>query len=314
MDKQTLRIVIENLVSALAGDSFQDFCDRLCMVLYPNDYTPVRAAGPHGDTKNDGYCPKARVFCQAHATRGEEVAKTKNKIANDLSGCVSQHSNIKNWIYLTNDTLIGEVEQFIDEELRPKYSSIVIETWGHKKIVDAILGFSEEEIEKISGLNLGLALTEYDVLGQIEDNETSIVDTIFRNVLNDIETGVGDKYTYSESIKIVEKIQINFISTQERNSVSEYFRFAYRKYKLIQDRVQLEKPEVQNDLHADIFERYSKLKTQNLSNIEILDKLFTDYVPSGYEENETYKNLSKAYVLFFFEDCTIFEKTAGERN
>jgi len=48
MLKATLRKIIEGQLAALGGDNFQDMCDRLCLKIYPDDYTPVRAGGPKG--------------------------------------------------------------------------------------------------------------------------------------------------------------------------------------------------------------------------------------------------------------------------
>ena len=63
-----MRKLVEGQFLRVEGNNFQDCMDRLGLELYPGDYQPVRAAGPKGDTKNDGYCPKARVFFAAHAT------------------------------------------------------------------------------------------------------------------------------------------------------------------------------------------------------------------------------------------------------
>lgn len=152
MDRNSILQIIEGHITKLEGNSFQDFCDRFCLVLFPNDYTPVRAAGNKGDMKNDGYCPKARIFFQAHATRGEQLSKTKKKIEDDLQKCTKLHSNLKKWIYLTNDTLVGDVESFVDL-LRDSYSSIIIETWSLKKIALKINKLSLNKIEQITGIN-----------------------------------------------------------------------------------------------------------------------------------------------------------------
>jgi hypothetical protein len=154
MDKNSLRRIIEDHVANLEGNGFQDFCDRLGIVLYPGDYTPVRPGGSQGDMKNDGYCPKARVFFAAHATRGEQIAATKAKITTDLKGCVQKHSDVKTWVYLTNDTLPGAVETYIDEDLRPNHEGVDIETWGHKKIASKTFELPIGQIEYILGINL----------------------------------------------------------------------------------------------------------------------------------------------------------------
>ena len=141
MEPNSQRKIIESLISQLEGNRFQDFCDRLGAELYPNDYHPVRAGGPHGDTKNDGYCPQARIFFAAHATRGETASKTRAKLTSDLEGCLKQHRDVRVWRYLTNETLRGEVDQYIDNELRPRYPEVTIEVWGHKRLADEIAKF-----------------------------------------------------------------------------------------------------------------------------------------------------------------------------
>ncbi len=118
------------------------------MTLYPNDYTPVRAGGRNGDMKNDGYCSATRVFFQAHATRGESAAKTKEKIKTDLEGCLQKWNDIEKFVYITNDTLIGEVENFVDS-LRKLYPKLIIETWGYQKLTSKIIKLSVEQIEYV---------------------------------------------------------------------------------------------------------------------------------------------------------------------
>jgi len=157
MDNATLRKIIEDRLANIRGDAFKDLCDRLCMKFYPDDYTPVRAGGPKGDTKMDGYCPKAKIYFAAHATRGETTRSTKKKIKSDLEGCLEKHKDVKKWIYLTNDTLLGEIEKFV-EELRTEHPNVSIETWGHKKITEKILGFNERDIGSILELDLGVTV------------------------------------------------------------------------------------------------------------------------------------------------------------
>jgi|GEM_PF-2323535 len=303
MDNTTLRMIVENYIFALEGDRFQNFCDRLCIVLYPDDYTPVRAAGPNGDGKNDGYCPKARVFFQAHATRGEKLSKTKKKISEDLDGCLKKQRDVKTWIYLTNDTLCGEIEQFIDL-LRTQYENLTIETWGHKKITNKIMSLEKDKLEQI--ISLPLNLTEYEIKAEVDKYEFSIVDTIFRNIINN--NNDGRTYRYKENIKLEKKIKINFPNKEVQKIVSQHFRYAFIKYKRIEERMQQESPETQNDLHADILSMYRNFLKYGKSGEDLLNALFEYYTPKEYAKNESYRNLAKAYVLFFFEDCTIFEQ------
>lgn len=149
VDQNSLRKLVEGQLLRLEGNAFQDCMDRLGLELYPGDYQPVRAAGPKGDTKNDGYCPKARVFFAAHATRGERIDKTKAKIRGDLEGCLQEHQDVRVWRFLTNDTLPGEVDQFIDNELRPQYRGVTIEVWGLKRLADEISKLKRAQVDRI---------------------------------------------------------------------------------------------------------------------------------------------------------------------
>jgi tetratricopeptide (TPR) repeat protein len=149
VDQNSLRKVVEGQIIRLEGNAFQDCMDRLGLELYPGDYQPVRAGGPRGDTKNDGYCPKARVFFAAHATRNEPLSKTKTKIRSDLEGCLKEHRDVKVWRFLTNDTLPGEVDQLIDNELRPLHPNVTIEVWGLKTLALEICKLKRKQVAGI---------------------------------------------------------------------------------------------------------------------------------------------------------------------
>jgi hypothetical protein len=171
VDLNSRRKLVEGQLLRMEGNTFQDCMDRLGLELYPGDYQPVRAAGPKGDTKNDGYCPKARVFFAAHATRGERIDKTKAKIRGDLEGCLQEHRDVRVWRFLTNDTLPGEVDQFIDNELRPLYPGVTIQVWGLKTLADEISKLKQEQVDRIT-----------DVI-TANESEIEVV------VLNHIKTG-----------------------------------------------------------------------------------------------------------------------------
>lgn len=170
MNRTTLRQIVENRITCLTGDSFQDFCDRLCLKLHRGDYTPVRAGGPMGDMKNDGYCPKARIFFAAHATIGEKISKTTAKIQEDLEGCIKKQSGVKTWVFLTNQTLPGEAERFVDK-LRSRHPELNIETWGHKKIAEKVLAFSQDIVGEIIDMALEKAITPEELEAEIDKAE-----------------------------------------------------------------------------------------------------------------------------------------------
>ncbi|MFJ9590906.1 hypothetical protein [Streptomyces acidicola] len=92
-----LRKLVEGQLLRMEGNAFEECMDRLGLELRPGDYQPLRAAGPKGDTKNDGYCPKARVF-------------PRRRSAVFLEGCLQEHRDVDVWRFLTNDMLPGEVD------------------------------------------------------------------------------------------------------------------------------------------------------------------------------------------------------------
>lgn len=156
MSPNTIRKITEDHVSALDGTGFQDLCDRLNFKLYADDgqYEATRAAGRGGDMKCDGYCPQERIFFAVHATRGESTSATKTKIRTDLEGCLSKQKNIAVWRYMTNDTLNGEVQVFVDE-LRANHPEVRIEVWDHKIIANHIADLPLTDVETVLDMHFG---------------------------------------------------------------------------------------------------------------------------------------------------------------
>ncbi len=161
--------IIDDYIKSIEYYYFQDFCDRLLLTLYPKEYVPVRAGGRNGDMKNDGYCYASRIFFQAHATRGESAKQTKNKIESDLNGCIDKWNDVKKFVYITNDTLIGEVENHVDD-LRRKFQNITIETWGFKRLTVEIKKLKIDEIEFVINRK---------IIPEISYSESAVVSTKF---------------------------------------------------------------------------------------------------------------------------------------
>ncbi|MFI9102288.1 hypothetical protein ACIGXA_17355 [Streptomyces fildesensis] len=89
------------------------------------------------------------MFFAAHATRGESITKTKAKIRGDLEGCLQHHRDVFVWRFLTNDTLTGEIDQFIDNELRPLELRRHHRGVGLKTLADEICKLHRKQIGKI---------------------------------------------------------------------------------------------------------------------------------------------------------------------
>jgi hypothetical protein len=137
-----------------------------------------------------------------------------------------------------------------------------------------------------------------------------ILDEIFNSVLIRIkELKTTERYKDDKKhIKIIKKIELNFKNKEEQEILKEYFKFAYTKTNLIEIRIREENNFIQDDIASDIFSQYISLKKQWKDNMSIMEELFNLFIVPWKERNPEYTNLAKAFVLFYFDDCTIFEK------
>src|SRR3989344_5369351 len=144
-----------------------------------------------------------------------------------------------------------------------------------------------------------------------DEKDFGIIDEIFKNVIKDLQS--SDQQTDREHVNLSEKIEINFKNDEDRERVKNYFKYALTKISLIEKRIQEENTEIQNDLSGHVFQRYNAIKDRGLRNIEILEQLFSQFIIPDKKDNSEYSNLTRAFILFFFDDCTIFEKTDAEK-
>jgi len=145
-----IETVVLNQIRSYRGLEFQDFGDRLLSKLYPNEYIAVRAGGPWGDLKNDGYCHINRTFFHFYASSQHNVAALKNKITTDIEGCLAKQQQIDKIIFVTNDANLGVIEAHIDD-LRLKHR-ILIDTWGPHRLVKMICAMPQSDIAAIMNM------------------------------------------------------------------------------------------------------------------------------------------------------------------
>lgn len=197
------------------------------------------------------------------------------------------------------------VKSFIDN------SQTVVNTG----FVSAQLNLQQSEIQEVkitSTQEVTINNNYVDIHSEEEDAEA--IKAIFDNALalmnaDDFERAETDATSLTHTL---EKIQLNFRTSSDVEEVRAYFTNAFDKKMAIERHLRSLEPENQEDLQNHILSKYAELKDSN-SSIEVLRKLFTFFVPRGKEQNPTYDNLAKGYVLLFFEDCTIFLKTASEK-
>jgi len=316
MNKNKYRKIIEDRIFRTFKDEFQTFCDKFCLKLYPNDYQPVRSGGPKGDDTNDGYCPKKRIFFAAHATRGEKISKTKAKIAKDLKNCVEKHRDVKKWIFLNNnDKSVGEIETYIDNELRPKYKNIELNNWGAIKITDTLLKkFTEEEINEIMDFNFDPDRETKD-FGIAEE----IINRIIKMPLKKIDT--KDIKNELNQTDFKQKIKLNF-SPDYHERIESFILHTWAQHRAVEKL--LEKDSAINPIKIDALKEhiqsdYVSLKKSSspdvpIDNFQILMELAENYLPKNKKASSEYLAVAKAVVFYFFEICVIGKKTKKEKT
>jgi len=152
-----LDTIIFNQIKAYRGNEFQEFGDRLLSKLFPEEYIAVRAGGPLGDLKNDGYCHISRIFFHFYGSSQNNISSLKAKITADIEGCLARQQKVEKIAYVTNDANLGAIEAHIDD-LRQKHR-LTIDTWGPSRLVEIIRPLPIRDIGSI----LKMALSEEPV-------------------------------------------------------------------------------------------------------------------------------------------------------
>jgi hypothetical protein len=320
LNKLALSKIIDNRIQTLEGQEFQQFCDRLLLILYPSDYTSVRAGGPKGDMKNDGFCFIDRKFFQSHASRGEKIASIKKKIETDLKGCLEKQLDVKEFVYVTNDTLLGEVAAFIDE-LRNNHKGTKIDTWGPDKLAKKIAELEPSDIEYIIDIPLNTT-TQNPYIIQIDsdDLDNGILDDIFQHISKILpEKTVELQLDIVKLRKLSEKIDLNFSQKhgkEVRSLVNDNWRRMMLVQRFIQEQMNIDDNRVVSLLGL-IQDKFRFITGQvtidyRIANMQLFEKIGVGLLPPNKVTNPDYVSNAKAIVLYFFEFCEIGKKTKDE--
>lgn len=164
-----------------------------------------------------------------------------------------------------------------------------------------------------NGSQFANEINNYNILQNEEDQDFNIINEIFEFVLKNVKD--SDPSKVDDHLNVTDKIKLNFIDNSDQNAVSEYYRLAFPKINLIEKRLKEEENEIQNDIQSLVFEMYYKKKSNNKKNIDIMHELFdefvTNFVPKNKKNDPSYRQMAKSFILFYFDDCTIFEKKSN---
>lgn len=149
----------------------------------------------------------------------------------------------------------------------------------------------------------------------VSQSDNGILDEIFEYVRLNIKSQVLiDKSKPEKLLKAQKKINRNFRTALEKKEVETLYMLALEKASLIEKKFSEIDSHEQKDLHSFMYGQYSKNRSALLSPMDNLQQLFTFVTPKSKEKNPQYVHCAKALVLFFFGDCTIFEKTRDEQK
>ncbi|MDD2224748.1 MAG: hypothetical protein PHP97_01120 [Candidatus Shapirobacteria bacterium] len=330
MNRNSLNQIIKDRIFASNGKIFQELIWKILIKVYPDLQTPKM----QHDLGNDGYSTKEKTFFACYAIEGNKYDNTEtiNKINDDYDKFVDNWKNrgsFNKWVFITKDDLMGIPHQTI-VNLNSNNDGILKELWGLPQLLDNCNNISDKDIRVIfnieedpkyicNGGNQFNQQTDGSITNIFQnsekqtDLERTIIEEIFENVLSKLSPStLQEKVSDKKHLNITSKIALNFVDEADREDVGQYFSYALTKIDEIERRIQLEDSETQKDIESYIYGLYKQFTRKNISNIEILESLFREIIPPNKSHDPKYVNLSRAFVLLFFDDCTIFKKTKEE--
>ena len=170
---------------------------------------------------------------------------------------------------------------------------------------------------KIKGDKNVLAGRDVIFNNEIEQEDYGVIETIFDYVLEKVDERIDNNESSLSRDKLLhinDKINLNFTNEGERKNVQEYFTHLFLKISFVENAFASLSSDDQSDIHFYILNSYNKLKRKLKTPIEILETLSEIFIPKNQIKNPNYQSIAQAIVLFFFDDCTIFEKTSKEES
>lgn len=175
------------------------------------------------------------------------------------------------------------------------------------------------KLNKVKGSNNITAIRDVNIYHSSaisQENEMGVINDIFKYV---IEVTKSNENSFSNQglskeklLHLNDKINLNFNSEAEINEVKEYFTQLFSRISAVEKHFQMLDENDQEDVHFYVSSAYNDLKRTEKDKVIILKRLSEAFIPPSNYKNPTYVSIAQAIVLFFFDDCTIFEKTKKE--
>lgn len=174
---------------------------------------------------------------------------------------------------------------------------------------------SECETERLSELHDYLALE----LGPYIDNPRNsipVINEIISTCIERIKTSppVSTISADERLLHSKEKIELNFQGTSDADQVTEYLRHSLAYSDTIAEAINQYPGLDPVDLEDYMRDVYNKHKLKDSRSMHILLAMFDSLVPAEKADDIIYLSWSRRFVMKYFENCTIFERTKAEQQ
>lgn len=133
------------------GQAFQDFFADLMEKAHAGDFVRVRAHGPHGDEKCDGYLASEGRLFQVYATQSQTLGDLLRKISADFPGAREHWGpRMRAWALVHNHGLPPAVVKQLDD-LRAAHPDVLIEHWDQERLRSLLDRMARRQLEDLFG-------------------------------------------------------------------------------------------------------------------------------------------------------------------
>lgn len=143
---------------------------------------------------------------------------------------------------------------------------------------------------------------------EIFEEDLGIIKEIYNKVLEKSKNNLLLNHD-NTFLEVNKKIEFNIPHVDEQKRIKKLFEDIYDKITLIEKTFSELDSSQQRIITIDLGEQYTRaLKNNSQNMVSTLDELFDHYTPKLKSKNPEYNLLARAFVLFFFDDCTIGRK------
>jgi len=292
------RVKFELRFEQSAAQAFEDFVQEILEHRYPNEYSPVKAAGSLGDKKCDGLLAEQRLLIACYGPEGWDKTKTTAKIESDFSGALQNwDDHFDTWVFTHNQR--KGAPPYVHEHLKnitddPDHGKSAIE-WGFARLRALVFELSDEQLTDLLGPPLTLAGFRGVEVRDIAD------------LLRAVENAPAAPLAAVEPVP-VDKLERNAFS----DGAVELLRLGRRRSPAIGTYFEnlRTQPLLRDDIGAQFYAKYQDLRVDGLTADEILAALLFWLVGPNPQPNVHVAGLT--VLAYFLDQCDIYEADAEE--